>query len=232
MKRKDLFLGGFKSVFNFTFQKAEELSEKINEVWEGEKKPTTLKKTTKLRKTAQISSKNGKQPKERLPKKPKTKMFGTLALPPNPSPQFFELCTGCKECVYSCPYVVLFPVTLPEKSQEYPFLDPNAKACKLCEDYPCISACPEGALLPFEKLTKPKFGKAVGIHQNCINSKTEQLTCNSCETSCPIPKTVKFIGNLPIFSQKSCIGCGLCVEVCPSFPKAIQIKTNKIRFHS
>ncbi|MDF3819267.1 4Fe-4S binding protein, partial [Leptospira sp. 96542] len=75
---------------------------------------------------------------------------------------------------------------------------------------------------------KPKIGLAKAIHEHCINSKTGEETCNVCFVTCPIEKTVKFKGNLPSFSPSSCTGCGLCVESCPSFPKAIQVKiTNK-----
>ncbi|MCZ8344350.1 MAG: 4Fe-4S binding protein [Leptospira sp.] len=243
MNRKDLFKDSFKSIVNFTFQKADELAEVISDVWEEEKDQTSKSKPNSKGNANFISEKNQKligqnkqsdnQKNLKNPQKPrekqkKSKMFQSLTLPPGNSLNFFSLCTGCNECIFSCPYSVLFPVTLENSQKTYPFLDPNAKACKLCVDTPCISACPESALLPIENDSKPKFGKAVAQHEHCINHKTGTQTCNACETVCPIPKTVNFKGNLPKFSQSSCTGCGQCVEVCPSFPKAIQIKVNKI----
>ncbi|ABZ93454.1 hydrogenase [Leptospira biflexa] len=219
MKRKDLFREGFKSVFQFTFTKAEEISEAIKEVWEEETGPNPKQKQISKETKAQ------KKPKPTSVRKRKTKMFQTLSLPPGASSDFFSLCTGCNECIFACPYAVLFPVTATDSDKSFPHFDPNAKACHLCTDWPCITSCPEEALIPYEvSETTPKFGKAKLIKDFCINEKTGESTCNACFVTCPIEKTVKFKGNLPVFSQTNCTGCGLCVETCPSFPKAIQIK--------
>ncbi|TGK46864.1 4Fe-4S binding protein [Leptospira bouyouniensis] len=225
MKRKDLFREGFKSVFQFTFNKADEISEAIKEVWEEETDPNP-KKQPKGKQT--LNSKHSKQkenPKPTPVRKLKTRMFQTLSLPPGASSDFFSLCTGCNECIFSCPYAVLFPVTATDSQNSFPHFDPNAKACHLCSDWPCINACPEEALIPYEMSDNtPNFGKAKLLKDFCINQKTGETTCNACFVTCPIEKTVKFKGNLPVFSQSNCTGCGLCVETCPSFPKAIQIK--------
>ncbi|TGN19229.1 4Fe-4S dicluster domain-containing protein [Leptospira idonii] len=214
MKRKDLFREGFKSVFQFAFEKTDDLTETIREVWSEEKKQEKKKKN-----------------KEKLPPKKrkavtkrKSRLFKTLSLPPGATKDFFNLCTGCNECVFACPYTALFPVTPEKENKTFPFLDPNAKSCHLCSDWPCIAVCPENALVGYDvSETKPKFGKAKGIYDHCINQKTGNKTCEACFSACPVEKTVNFRGNLPIFSSSSCTGCGLCVEVCPSFPKAIRI---------
>ncbi|MDF3820688.1 4Fe-4S dicluster domain-containing protein, partial [Leptospira sp. 96542] len=185
MKRKDLFREGFKSVFNFTFAQADNLTETIKEVWAEEQntKPRTETKTRKAKKEKPV-----KIPKTKLPK---SKMFQTLSPPPGYSPEFFTLCTGCNECMFACPYAVIFPVTLPDTNKQFPFIDPNAKACHMCEDWPCINVCPEKALIPFnEHEEKPKIGLAKAIHEHCINSKTGEETCNVCFVTCPIEKTV------------------------------------------
>ncbi|XDD43580.1 4Fe-4S dicluster domain-containing protein [Leptospira sp. WS60.C2] len=224
MKRKDLFREGFKSVFQFTFTKAEEISEAIKEVWQEETDPNLKPKRKKKPSPASKQSKEKPTPV----RKRKTKMFQTLSLPPGAANDFFSLCTGCNECIFACPYAVLFPVTVNNGEKNYPHFDPNAKACHLCSDWPCINACPEQALLPYEvSENTPKFGKAKLIKEFCINEKTGESTCNACFVTCPIEKTVKFKGNLPVFSGTTCTGCGLCVETCPSFPKAIQIKLIK-----
>ncbi|TGN13771.1 4Fe-4S dicluster domain-containing protein [Leptospira ilyithenensis] len=220
MKRKDLFKEGFKSVFQFAFEKTDDLSQAIKEVWEDEKKATDSPEEKKFPKK--------RVPKEKIEKRKKTKLFRTLSLPPGATNHFFSLCTGCNECIFSCPYTVLFPVTSQETRKSFPFFDPNAKACHLCEDWPCIQACPEKALETYDVLqTKPKFGKAKSLHEHCINHKTGEKTCDVCFTACPIEKTVQFKGNMPVFASSTCTGCGLCVESCPSFPKAIRVDTLK-----
>jgi ferredoxin-type protein NapG len=214
MKRKDLFREGMRSMFQFAFDKSDQVTSAIKEVWTEEKKPPSEKFLTPVKKIS--------EPKKSSKKK--SKLFQSLALPPGASKDFFSLCTGCNECIFSCPYTVLFPVTSEELGKTFPFLDPNAKACHLCTDWPCIHACPEDALIAKdESEMKIKFGKAKGIGKHCINDKTGEKTCEACQLACPIEKTVNFRANLPIFSASSCTGCGLCVEACPTYPKAIKI---------
>ncbi len=214
MKRKDLFRDGMKSVLKFVFEKTDDASSAIKQAWQEEKNPPSEKILTPVKKNSELKKKQ----------KQKSSVFKSLTLPPGASEDFFSLCTGCNECIFSCPYTVLFPVTSEKLGKTFPFFDPNAKGCHLCEDWPCINACPEGALVSYTvSETKPKFGKAKGIGKHCINGKTGTKTCDACQQACPIEKTVNFRANLPIFAQSTCTGCGLCVEVCPTYPKAIQI---------
>ena len=104
------------------------------------------------------------------------------------------------------------------------YLYTNANACMMCFDYPCITACNHDALKPLKKKTLPKFGKAKLQKDNCINQKTGEYSCNSCKTSCPVENVILYNRSyLPTFSN-DCTGCGICVQACPSFPKAIAIK--------
>jgi len=203
-------------VFNFAAETTEELGKTIQEVWTEEKKLPSEKNLTPVKKISEHKNKTTV----------KSKLFRTLALPPGANKNFFSLCTGCNECIFSCPYTVLFPVISQKDERSFPFFDPNAKGCHLCYDWPCINACPEDALTMYDvSKTTPKFGKAKCIGKHCINDQTKEKTCDACQLACPIEKTVNFRANLPIFSDSTCTGCGLCVEACPTFPKAIQIKT-------
>ncbi len=136
--------------------------------------------------------------------------------------RFVKTCTGCMECIYNCPYGVIFPIFDDSIGKNTPFIDVNANACMLCEDFPCIQSCNVNALKLSKRANFPNLGLAKGKFNHCLNHQTGEKTCDACQEACPIPKTITFKGNKPTFA-KSCVGCGLCVQACPTYPKAIQI---------
>ncbi len=56
---------------------------------------------------------------------------------------FLKLCTGCDACMAACP---VNAILIDDLEKRKPFLDPENKPCIHCPGYPCISACPTGAL--------------------------------------------------------------------------------------
>jgi len=47
--------------------------------------------------------------------------------------------------------------------------------------------------------------------------------CGACRGSCPIPETLLWQGEKPVINEETCVGCGLCREMCITAPKAINI---------
>lgn len=149
-----------------------------------------------------------------------------LKLPPGailPIEKFKSKCTSCGDCITSCPYGTIFPIQDAKSNRVFPYLDPNLNACQMCVDTPCIKSCSTGALKPIKKNQNINLGKAKILFNNCINFFNDELTCTSCKTSCPIENVIKFKSNRPTIS-KDCTGCGICVQSCPTFPKAIIVK--------
>lgn len=65
--------------------------------------------------------------------------------PPGASQEkhFQTLCTGCDACMIACPVNVIM---IEDLSRRLPLLYPEKNPCINCPDYPCIRACPTGAL--------------------------------------------------------------------------------------
>lgn len=62
---------------------------------------------------------------------------------------FLLACTRCGDCIPACPHDVIFPLSarVGVKAMGTPALDLLNKGCHLCNDWPCVQACGEGALL-------------------------------------------------------------------------------------
>ena len=73
----------------------------------------------------------------------------TLLRPPGSQGErdFIARCTKCGRCIQACPYKALHAAG-PEQgaASGTPFIDPERQACRMCADFPCVAACPTGAL--------------------------------------------------------------------------------------
>jgi MauM/NapG family ferredoxin protein len=139
-----------------------------------------------------------------------------------PDEDFLNACTRCGDCIPVCPVEAI--VTIEETDgTALPAINPSAKPCRLCEDLPCIAACPDAALIaPPEGPEKVRIGIAKVDPRRCITFKGQ--LCTRCYDACPYPdKALMMIGSRPLVGSGACTGCGLCEFACPEHPKAIEV---------
>lgn len=77
------------------------------------------------------------------------KAFPEVIRPPGAVAEgrFMELCTRCGACRQACPFFAIRPVLRPGSFDEgTPQIQPPETWCRMCPDFPCVRACPTGAL--------------------------------------------------------------------------------------
>lgn len=135
---------------------------------------------------------------------------------------FKQKCTGCGDCIYRCAYSVLFPVFDKRANKSLPYMDVNTNPCLMCKDWPCIDACNEGALVHYKENEAPKFGRVKSLFEHCKNEENGYALCTDCQDACPIDLVISFKKGRPSFAR-DCTGCGLCVQACYTYPKALVV---------
>jgi ferredoxin-type protein NapG len=103
----------------------------------------------------------------------------------------------------------------------------------MCEDIPCIAACPTGALDPaLEDIDDSRMGLAVIDIENCLS--WQGLRCEICFRECPVqgqaitvehhPRRLsKHAMFVPLVHSDACTGCGICEKACPTQEAAIRV---------
>lgn len=138
---------------------------------------------------------------------------------------FSARCIKCGKCMEACPYVALFPAPGNQGlAAGTPMVDARAQACRLCEDFPCVEACPTNALRGIEERSDVRMGTAVIDEDLCIAF--QGMRCEVCYRTCPlIDQAISIDYRLregdaihsvfaPVIDEEQCVGCGLCVERC------------------
>ena len=154
---------------------------------------------------------------------------------------FLGACVRCGLCVRDCPYDILSLATPEEPvSTGTPYFVARQLPCEMCEDIPCVKACPTGALdHALTDITQAKMGTAVLIDQeNCLNFLG--LRCDVCYRVCPVidkaitlekqsnPRSDRHAMLLPTVHADKCTGCGKCEKSCVLEEAAIKVVPTKI----
>ena len=154
---------------------------------------------------------------------------------------FLGACIRCGLCVRDCPYNTL-ELAKPETpvATGTPFFNARNIPCEMCEDIPCVKACPTKALdHGLTDINKAKMGIAVLIdHETCLNFLG--LRCDVCYRVCPVIDkaiTLEMVPNvrtgrhamfLPTVHSEHCTGCGKCEKSCVLEEAAIRILPPKL----
>ena len=165
----------------------------------------------------------------------------TLLRPPGSQGETDFMSRGikCGKCVQACPHRVIHVAGLEAGSAAgTPYIDAREGACRMCEDFPCVAACPTQALRDVSSRAQVNMGYAKVDENVCIAFKGYR--CEVCYRVCPFideaitienqsiegdDRHVKFI---PVIHKNKCTGCGLCVERCAVDDPRVAIKSVSI----
>ncbi len=137
--------------------------------------------------------------------------------------EFLSLCTRCDECLIACPHYSIRRLNKDFDSADgTPIIVPEETPCYLCEDFPCIKACKDGALVEVKDKEEVDMGKAYINESNCMAYGVQ--FCEQCVRNCPIPDAMYQEDNKPVVRIEKCVGCGICETVCNTVNQPIAIK--------
>lgn len=165
-------------------------------------------------------------------------MPATAIRPPGARPEkdFLGACIRCGMCVRDCPYNIL-KLAQPEEdvATGTPYFEARQAPCEMCEDIPCVKACPTGALnKALTDINQSRMGLAVLVDQEtCLNFLG--MRCDVCYRACPVIdkaitlelrhnlRTGKHAMFLPVVHSEYCTGCGKCEKSCVLEKAAIKV---------
>ncbi|RTZ58863.1 MAG: 4Fe-4S dicluster domain-containing protein [Gammaproteobacteria bacterium] len=141
---------------------------------------------------------------------------------------FVAACIGCGLCGEICPpKCIRFHQRDGGSQVNTPFINPEEKACILCAK--CMDVCPTKALTetPREKID---MGIAQ-IDRAACYPWVDKGICGACVSICPLGERAinfKMWNQYRPVVKTGCVGCGLCVEVCPHPSLPIRIVAREL----
>jgi ferredoxin-type protein NapG len=154
---------------------------------------------------------------------------------------FLGACVRCGLCVRDCPYDTLQLARLEQSLPTgTPYFTARDIPCEMCEDIPCVVACPTGALDPgLTNIDDAQMGIAVLVDQeNCLNFLG--LRCDVCYRVCPLiddaitierqhnVRSGRHARLLPTVHADACTGCGKCEYACVLPEAAIKVLPQRL----
>jgi ferredoxin-type protein NapG len=157
--------------------------------------------------------------------------------------EFLAACIRCGLCVRDCPYdtLALAELGLEGPATGTPFFTARDVPCEMCDDIPCVVACPTGALdKDLTNIDDAQMGLAVLIdEEHCLNALG--LRCDVCYRVCPvIDKAITLERRhnersghhaifMPTVHSDHCTGCGKCEKSCVlPYESAIKILPRRL----
>jgi ferredoxin-type protein NapG len=149
---------------------------------------------------------------------------------------FLSACVRCGLCVRDCPYDTLKLAQVGEAvAVGTPWFEARGVPCEMCEDIPCVKACPTGALDPeLTDIDDARMGLAVVVDkETCIAFRG--LRCEVCFNVCPVRgkaitlemqhniRSGKHAMFIPVVHSSDCTGCGKCEHACILEEAAIKV---------
>ena len=141
---------------------------------------------------------------------------------------FLAACIRCGLCVRDCPYDTLKLAELGADGPATgtPYFTAREVPCEMCDDIPCVAACPTSALdHDLTVIDDADMGTAVLIDlEHCLNALG--LRCDVCYRVCPLIDeaiTLEQSHNsrsghhaifMPTIHADKCTGCGKCEKSC------------------
>ncbi|MFK5894097.1 MAG: ferredoxin-type protein NapG [Pseudomonadota bacterium] len=149
---------------------------------------------------------------------------------------FSGACIRCGLCVRDCPYDTLKLAELGDQIETgTPYFIARDIPCEMCDDIPCVVACPTSALdHDLTVIEDSRMGLAVVVdHETCIAFLG--LRCEVCFNVCPVQgkaitldmrhnrRSGKHAEFIPVVHSDACTGCGKCEYACILEEAAIRI---------